>query len=700
MKTLKYILSTILIITLVWSCEEDAYGDTDFVNSITAPANISSAVSVTQDNTGLVTITPLGDGVATYTITPGDGSASTEGIIPGNRLEHVYEEGVYDATITAVGLNGLTTSITQNVVVSFKAPENLVVTIENDAAISKQVNVTATADYATSFAAYFGEPGKDDPVNFNIDEAISYQYTNAGTYTIRIVAMSAAIQTTEYVVEFEVTAILQPLESAPSPFSSQNDVISIFSDVYTDIADTDFFPNWGQSTVYTPFELNGDAMIQYSNLNYEGINIGSPVDATSMETLHIDIWSAEDLSIDIYPLPGGVAPEDERFVTKQLLANQWNSFDIPLTDFSDQGLPLENLMQFKFVGTPSGGLIFIDNLYFWKTASGPSPIEGTWMIAPENGAIAVGPAPDDLSWWFLGQFGDDVTTRACWIDDEYVFNGDGTFMNVLGADTWLEPWQGANPETCGTPIAPHDGTNPATWSSTDTTVTVTGLGAYLGIPKVHNSGEDGAPVGNTITYDYVLSDGGNTMELRIVGYGGTGGTETWYFKMIKKESSSPLEGTWKIAPENGAIAVGPAPDDLSWWFLGQFGDDVTTRACWIDDEYVFNGDGTFMNVLGADTWLEPWQGANPETCGTPIAPHDGTNPATWSSTDTTVTVSGLGAYLGIPKVHNSGEDGAPVGNTITYDYVLSDGGSTMELRIVGYGGTGGTETWYFKMVKQ
>jgi hypothetical protein len=43
------------------------------------------------------------------------------------------------------------------VVVSFKAPENLVVTIENDLEVSKKVNIKATADYALFYDVYFGE---------------------------------------------------------------------------------------------------------------------------------------------------------------------------------------------------------------------------------------------------------------------------------------------------------------------------------------------------------------------------------------------------------------------------------------------------------------------------------------------------------------------------------------------------------------
>ena len=65
--------------------------------------------------------------------------------------------------------------------------------------------------------------------------------------------------------------------------------------------------------------------------------------------------------------------------------------------------------------------------------------------------------------------------------------------------------------------------------------------------------------------------------------------------------------------------------------------------------------------------MEGWQGVS-DGCGVPIAPHDGSNPATYSYDEAagTLTVSGLGAYIGLPKAHNGGEDGAPANNTITY----------------------------------
>ena len=541
MKTIKYILSTLSIIVIIWGCTNDDLNNLDFLESAEAPTNVDALITITQDNTGLVSIAPSAEGAVLYDINFGDAS-TPETVKVGKKATHTYAEGNYTVGIIAKGVTGLTTDFSKEIVVSFNPPEfGTEPIIENDPIVSKKVNVTVPDDtkWAMFYDAHFEENGIETILTANVGDKVSYNYENPGFYTIKIVLKGGAIATTEYIkTDFEVTEILQPIASATRPPGrAEVDYISIFSDVYNDVAGTNYNPWWWQSTIYAPFDLNGDGMLQYSNLNYQGIEFGSDVDAvaTSMEYIHIDVWTPDVTAFEFYLISRS---SGEKYVLNDLVVDQWNSFNIPLSEFTDQGLSLNDLFQIKIVGSPWApdgfGSIFVDNIYFWKAPSAPSPLAGTWRVAPETGAIAVGPNPNDLSWWYLNQWGDDVTTRACWLDDEYVFNNDGTFANILGSETWLEPWQGVDPEACGAPIAPHDGSNPATWSSTDTTITINGTGAFLGLAKVHNSGEDGAPPSNSITYDYVLSDGGNTLELKVVGYGGTGGTETWYFKLIKQ----------------------------------------------------------------------------------------------------------------------------------------------------------------------
>ena len=396
MNNIKKIYKVLLLLLIVVACEEDLR-DISFAENILLPSNISATYDITQDNTGLVTITPTADGSVSYEVYFGDGTSEPASVTQGENVQHTYAEGTYDVKIVALNLNGDEVEATQQLVVSFNAPQNLVVVIENDPAISKKVNITANADFATMFDFDSGETNASQPVvSGNIGNTISYQYTDAGTYAIKVIAKGAAIETTEYAMDFEVTEILAPIASAINPPARKDDdVISIFSDAYTDVAGSNFYPNWGQNTIYTEFDLNGDKMIQYSNLNYQGIDIGSEVDASSMEMLHIDIWTPDATSIDIYPLPNGVQPADERFVTKTLIPNEWNSFDIPMTEFTSQGLPLTNLKQFKFVGS---GTVFIDNLYFYRASSGPAFDDGLLTNGDfENGSDSWIVGVDDSS---------------------------------------------------------------------------------------------------------------------------------------------------------------------------------------------------------------------------------------------------------------------------------------------------------------
>ena len=160
-----------------------------------------------------------------------------------------------------------------------------------------------------------------------------------------------------------------------------------------------------------------------------------------------------------------------------------------------------------------------------------------------------------------------------------------------------------------------------------------------------------------------------------------------------------FSGDWKLAPVAGALSYGPADGSAVWWSNSQA--DVETRVCLFDDKYKLEESGTFTNELGDQTWLESWQGAFlTEGCGAPIAPHDGSNAATWSysETDMKLTLSGVGAFIGLAKSYNGGELQAgftldDVPSSITYD-VASIDSDAMSLKIDVGGGV-----WTFSLVR-
>jgi len=187
---------------------------------------------------------------------------------------------------------------------------------------------------------------------------------------------------------------------------------------------------------------------------------------------------------------------------------------------------------------------------------GYSQIDGTWKMAPQAGAMSVGPTQGSGA-WFTNSIG-DVTTRACFFDDEYIFNTDGSFSNVLGTSTWLEGWQGTTPDACGTPVAPHNGSNAATYNynAGAGTVTLTGVGAYLGLAKVYNGGELTSPSGAPASITYIVTAlTANSMTLDISIGGGW-----WRFVMQKQGVAPTCTDGIQNGDETGVDCGGSCPN--------------------------------------------------------------------------------------------------------------------------------------------
>jgi hypothetical protein len=183
-----------------------------------------------------------------------------------------------------------------------------------------------------------------------------------------------------------------PTAAAPTPPArAAGDVISIFSNAYTNITGVDYNPNWGQATVTTIIEVAGNSTLKYANLNYQGTDFsGNAQNVSGMNFLHVDFWSANSTALNISIIsPGPV--EKAKTLTVPTNGN-WTSIDIPLSDFSPP-VDLTNVFQLKFDGN---GDIYLDNIYFYKTSGGES---GTNLVT--NGTFETG----DATGWTLFQNG-------------------------------------------------------------------------------------------------------------------------------------------------------------------------------------------------------------------------------------------------------------------------------------------------------
>jgi hypothetical protein len=159
---------------------------------------------------------------------------------------------------------------------------------------------------------------------------------------------------------------------APTENEVTNNVISVFSDAYTDVAN-DGLNNFDSGSNLSVETIASNDVLRYTNLNFTGLEfLGANIlDASATDTLHLDVWSpdANELKIKLVDFGadgafGGGDDTEHEINLGATATNQWIPYDIPLSDFV--GLAsTQNLAQIILVNAPAGTL-FVDNLYLYS----------------------------------------------------------------------------------------------------------------------------------------------------------------------------------------------------------------------------------------------------------------------------------------------------------------------------------------------
>lgn len=168
---------------------------------------------------------------------------------------------------------------------------------------------------------------------------------------------------------------------APDPTLPQANVLSIFSNVYTNHPVVNYNGFWGGSTTLggNDVVILGNNIISYTQLNYVGITFNNPIlNGTQMTHVHVDLKVEEPMiSTDfidvkvvdfgnngIYNGPGSDDSEGIiRIPSSALLQGTWKSFDFPLSSLV--GLTNKaHLAQVIFSSNATISSILVDNIYF------------------------------------------------------------------------------------------------------------------------------------------------------------------------------------------------------------------------------------------------------------------------------------------------------------------------------------------------
>lgn len=199
-----------------------------------------------------------------------------------------------------------------------------------------------------------------------------------GSGTAKITAILAGVSAQGSVTIKSLGAFI----AAPTPTRSPANVISVFSDTYTNIP-VDFYNGF-----FAPFQttlggadldINGDKIIKYTQLNFVATEFKNPtVNISQMTHLHVDIQISEVVNPGDYikvelgdfgpnAAFGGGDDSSGRvtFASTALTSNNWISLDIPISSFT--GLTGKNNMaQIFFISDATISNLLVDNMYFYK----------------------------------------------------------------------------------------------------------------------------------------------------------------------------------------------------------------------------------------------------------------------------------------------------------------------------------------------
>ena len=230
----------------------------------------------------------------------------------------------------------------------------------------KEATVTTTATGAWEKLVYnFSAEDSNKYDRIVIITAINITNSAETTYYIDNIAFSTPVAVEE---------VSSPTAAPTAPSLDAADVMSVFSDSYTDVAGTDFNPNWGQSTQVSTEDLGGNSVLKYASLNYQGTAFASALDVSGYTSIHLDYWTSDSTALNFFLISSGEGKEKAKALDVSSLG-EWKSVDIALTDFSDV-VDLADVIQFKVDGN---GTVFFDNIYF----HGETPVASSPAAGPE-----------------------------------------------------------------------------------------------------------------------------------------------------------------------------------------------------------------------------------------------------------------------------------------------------------------------------
>ena len=196
----------------------------------------------------------------------------------------------------------------------------------------------------------------------------------------------------------DVAVVTEPTVAAATPTKLATDVMSMFSNAYTNVTVDTWRTSWSSATL-TDIQIGSDDVKKYTGLDFVGIEtVVSQLNISSMDSFEFDLWTPNSTTFKFKLVDfgadgtfgGGNDVEHETIITPTL--GGWNHISVPISSMT--GLTTKsNIAQLIFASAPAGASIaYIDNVLFSK-----KPLVGVETVKAENISVYPNPSNDILN---------------------------------------------------------------------------------------------------------------------------------------------------------------------------------------------------------------------------------------------------------------------------------------------------------------
>lgn len=319
------------------------------------------------------------------------GTAWTKYIIPiPNASKLVQEKGMFRYSAGTQGTNGMGYTFWIDEL-KFEKLGNILplqASIMNGANVTRSTFVGVEIPVTGAIATFNMPNGSNQSVNIS-PAFLNFTSSNSSVATVNdagvvipIAAGTATITATFNGQPATGSLIINcqgVFVNAPVPTRNPANVLSVFSDTYTNVPVTYYNGFWtpGSSTGSADFSVNGNNVLNYTTFNYVGIAFANPtLNATNMTHIHFNMYipgnvppnfdfliSIEDWGPNQVD-NGGDDTRQQIFVRRsQVQPNGWVTIEAPLTLANRNNI---GLIIMENINGSTLSNFYMDNIYFYR----------------------------------------------------------------------------------------------------------------------------------------------------------------------------------------------------------------------------------------------------------------------------------------------------------------------------------------------